>query len=305
MSETRVAPWQAASASLRQMVGWRSRWIGSSGVVARLSRRIRPSSAAMPTPISARKLGSALALMRCACCSASSTGRDEGDEQHEPHAVERPRLLAAGALLEAQRQQHGDQPQRQIDEEDRAPAEVLGEQAADHRPEGGGGDGDAGEIALVAGALARRDGLADQRLRQRHQAAAAQPLQDAADGQHLDAGRCGAEDGGRQEDGERHEHHAPAAVDVAQLAVDGGGDGAGEQVGDDHPRHALDVAERGGNRRQRRGDDGLVHHRQEHRQHDGGKDGEEQPAGGGRWLGGVFHAAILWPVGPNKRSALR
>ena len=31
MSDTSVAPWQAASASLRQMVGWRRSEIGSSG----------------------------------------------------------------------------------------------------------------------------------------------------------------------------------------------------------------------------------------------------------------------------------
>ena len=100
----------------------------------------------------------------------------------------------------------------------------------------------------------------------------------------------GAHERAGEEHPQRHEHDALAAVDVAQLAVNRSGDGAGHEVGDHHPRHPLHAAERGGNRRQGRGDDRLVHHRQEHRQHHGGEDGEEQPPGRRFWFLGVLHA---------------
>ena len=200
---------------------------------------------------------------------------DAGDEQHEAHAVEGPRLLAGRPGDETQREQHGNDTQRHVDKKHAAPAEMMREIAADHGPERAGRHHHAGEIALVAGAFARRDRLADQSLRQRHQAAAAETLQDARESQHLDAGGRGAQQRSRKEDAERNEHHALAAVDVAQLTVDGSGDGAGDEIGDHHPRDALDSAERGGNRRERGGDDRLVHHRQEHRQHDGWEDAEE------------------------------
>src|SRR5215471_7401986 len=46
-----------------------------------------------------------------------------------------------------------------------------------------------GGIALIAAALARRDRFADERLRQRHEAAAAEALDRAKDRQHQDARR--------------------------------------------------------------------------------------------------------------------
>ena len=77
------------------------------------------------------------------------------------------------------------------------------------------------------------------------------------------------------------EHHAPAAERVAEAAIDRGGDGVGDQVGDHDPGDALDVAQRAADRRQRGGDDRLVHRRHEHRQHDRGEDGQEQRSSAG------------------------
>ena len=152
----------------------------------------------------------------------------------------------------------------------------MGEEAADHRSEGARRDHDAGEVTLVAPALARRNGLADERLRERHQAAAARPLQDARGGEHLDALRGGAQDRSAHEDGKRDEHHALAAENVAELPVDRRGDGVRYQIGDDDPGRAPDLPQGRGDRRQGRRHDGLIHHRQEHRQHDRGEDVEEQ-----------------------------
>ena len=69
--------------------------------------------------------------------------------------------------------------ERHVDEEHRAPAEVLGEIGAKHRSGRAGQCEHRREIAGEAAALARRYVLADQRLRQRHEAAAAQSLQRA------------------------------------------------------------------------------------------------------------------------------
>ena len=214
------------------------------------------------------------------------------DEQHQADAVEHPGLLAHRPQRQPQGQQHGQQAERQVDEEDAAPAEGVRQISADHRAEYAGRHHHGGEVALVAGPLARRHALADQRLRERHQPAAAETLQHPRGGQHLDAGGDRAKQGGDQEHRQRHQHHAPAAVDVAQLAIQRRRHRGGDQVGHHHPRHPVDAAERGGDGRQGGRHDGLVHHRQEHRQHD--RRVERQERGGRRlWLDVVSHGAAL------------
>ena len=74
----------------------------------------------------------------------------------------------------------------QVDVEDPAPAEVLGEEAAEQRPEHAGRAEDRAEQALVLAALARRDEVADDRHRQHHQPAAAEALE-GAEGDQLRA----------------------------------------------------------------------------------------------------------------------
>ena len=135
---------------------------------------------------------------------------------------------------------------------------------------------------MIAAALARRNGFADQRLRQRHQPAATESLQHARRGQPVDGRRQGAEHGAGHENHERHEHHAPAAERIAEAPVDRSGDGVGDQIGHHHPGHPLDTAEARGDGRQRGGDDGLIRHRHKHRQHDRRKDRPEQRSGRGR-----------------------
>ena len=67
--------------------------------------------------------------------------------------------------------------------ENRAPADVLGKVGAEHRARRARQREDGGEVAGKPAALARRHVLADQCLRQRHQAAAAQPLHGPRDNQ--------------------------------------------------------------------------------------------------------------------------
>ena len=119
---------------------------------------------------------------------------------------------------------------------------MLGQKAAGDRPESIGADRDRGEIALIARPLARRDRFADQRLRQGHQSAAAEALQHARQRQQFDGRRRRAQHRSHNEHGERKEHHGAAAEGIAQPAIDRRGDGGGDQIGDDDPGGALDLA---------------------------------------------------------------
>ncbi len=134
----------------------------------------------------------------------------------------------------------------------------------------------------MAAALARRNRFADQRLRQGHQAAAAESLQHAERGQPFDIRRQRAQHRADHEDRQRHDHHEAAAESVAETTVDRGCDRIGDQIGHHDPGRALDLAEARYDRRQRGGDDGLIGHRHEHRQHDRGEDAEKQRARRGR-----------------------
>ena len=89
--------------------------------------------------------------------------------------------------------------------------------------------------ALVAAALPRRDDVADDGERERHQAAAAEAL-DGAD--RRSSRRCsgeGTDTGADQEDHDRGLEDRPAAAEVGDLAPQRGGRGRGEQVGGDDP----------------------------------------------------------------------
>ena len=206
-------------------------------------------------------------------------GGDEQCKEKQAARIGAPRQTLRRRIGQPSRQRHRAKADRHIDQEYRLPAEVLGEKAAGDRTERIGADRDRREIALIARALARRNRFADQSLRQGHQAAAAQALQNARQRQQFDGRRHRAQQRGDHEDAERAEHHPAAAERVAEAAVDRRGDGRRDQIGDDDPRRALDLAGRRGDRRQRGGDDGLIDHRQEHRQHDRRKDGEKS-----RWL---------------------
>ena len=170
--------------------------------------------------------------------------------------------------------QRGD-AERQVDPEDQRPVELLGEEAAEHRAADRGHREHRADIALVAAALARRDDVGDDGLRQRHQAAAAEALQRAAEHQGGHRRRQRAGDRAGDEQADRDHHHDAAAVDVGELAVERRHRGAGEQVGRHHPRQFAEIAEMHADGRQRGGDDGLVERAEEHRQHDADDDGAD------------------------------
>ena len=220
---------------------------------------------------------------------------DRHGEKDEPVRVGPPRPLPVQlAVGQPPSQPHRHQPDRQVDQEDRLPAEMLTEIAAGHRPESVGGDGDGGDVTLIARPLPRRDRSPDQRLRECHQPAAAQALQHTGGGEQFNRGRQRAQQRRYDENRERHEHQPPPAKMIAQPAVDRRGDRGGDQIADDDPGRALHIAGGRRDRRQRGRDDGLVDHRQEHRQHDRGK--QREKAGILRRVFPRQAARLVWPV---------
>ena len=129
----------------------------------------------------------------------------------------------------------------------------------------------------VAAALARRDDVADRRLRADHQPAAAQPLDRAERDQLGHPLREPAQRGADQEEHERALQHDLAPVEVAELAVERRDDRDRQQVGGDHPRDVLQPAEVADDRRQRGRDDRLVERREQHHQHQRAEDHPEAP----------------------------
>ena len=159
---------------------------------------------------------------------------------------------------------------------------MLGEIRAEHRPGGAGEREHRREVAGKPSAFARRHVFADQRLRQRHEAAAAQSLQRAEHDEPKEIGRQCAGDGSAREDRQCTEQDAPASEAISEIAIQRRGDSCGEQVTDDDPRQVGDAAERARDRRQRARKNGLVGGGQEHRHHHAGKNAAERFARGQR-----------------------
>ena len=175
--------------------------------------------------------------------------------------------------------------------------QVLGEEAADYRaPDARNREHDA-DVALIAAALEREHDVAHDHLREREQPAAAEPLQRAADDQHAHVGRERAQRRGRDEDRDGDEQHGTPAVDVAQLAVQRGRGGRGEEIRGHHPGEVLDVGKLAPDRRQRGGDNRLIERAEEHRQQDAEHDGADVGMGKRRMVGsrrrrGIHHAVL-------------
>ena len=183
------------------------------------------------------------------------------------------------------------QGERHVEPKNHRPVQMLGDDAAEHRAGGAGDDPDRTGIGLVIAALARRHRVGDDRLGQRHDAAAADALQAAAEDQHQHARRGGAGGRARHEHAERHQHHAAPAVNVAELAVERRDHGRGQQISDHHPGQILEIVEGAADGRQRRRHDGLVQRAEEHRQRQAADDGDDfAPAE--LALGGAMAAGI-------------
>lgn len=168
----------------------------------------------------------------------------------------------------------GDRAERHVDVEDPAPAEVLGEDAAEQRSEDAGGAEDGAEQPLVAAALAGWHEVADDRHGEHHQPAAAQSLQGAETDELRHVLGDAAEHRAYQEDRDGQLEQLLPPVLVAEFAPERGGRRGGEEVGGHHPGEVVEPAEVADDGRQGGGDDGLVEGGQQHAQQQG-PDGDQ------------------------------
>src|SRR6185437_10069313 len=113
--------------------------------------------------------------------------------------------------------------------------EIIGAKPADERTGDRGEAPDAGDVTLIAPALARRDDIGDRRLAEAEEAAAADALQRARSDQHAHVLRQAA---GRRGDDEHRDgelQQPPAAIEIAELTVDRRRDRAGQKIRGDDP----------------------------------------------------------------------
>ncbi len=190
-------------------------------------------------------------------------------EQQRAQIVD-PMLAAATGRQMAQRPAHREQRQqgqRQVDPEDPAPRQIVGQVAADHRSRHAGDRPHAADIALIAAALAQRHHVGNRRLRHRDQPPAAEPLQDARDDQLRHRLRECARDRREQEQHDRERQHRAPAQYVGQLAVDRRGHRRRDQVGRHDPGHHIEAVQAQGDLGQDHGHDRLLERTEQDRQH--------------------------------------
>ena len=188
--------------------------------------------------------------------------------------------------------------QRHVDVEDPAPRQVLGEEAAQQRPGDAGQAPHTGEVARVATTFARRDDVADDRERQRHQAAGAEPLHGPGGNELPHRLRQTGEHRADDEHHDREDVDGATSVEVGDLAVQRGRRRRGEQVGRHDPGELVEPAEVADDGRQRGRDDGLVESREQHAEHQAAEHHQDLAvrhvgrAGGCRRCGRGSHADV-------------
>ena len=160
-----------------------------------------------------------------------------------------------------------ERPDRNVEEEDRLPADVLDHVAADRGPQSEREARDARPDADRLRALVRREGNGDDRERSRHQQRSADALKSAERDQLRRRAGQPAQQRGEGEDREAGEEHPLAPVAVAE-------DAAGQQQArerehvpvDDPLQPAHAGAEIARQSRKRHIHDGVVEHRNEERE---------------------------------------
>jgi hypothetical protein len=165
----------------------------------------------------------------------AAPGREEQDRGREDGGEQPARVVdpAAGLRRPGQMQSsgdgpEGDDPDRQVDEEDPAPEEAVREGVAQQWPaEQGDGRDQAGE-RLVFRALPGRHQVAHDRLHQAVEAAPADTLHGPERDQQRQVARHSAEQRPDQEHRDRELEDPFAAVHVAELAEDQRRDRAGQ-----------------------------------------------------------------------------
>ena len=159
-------------------------------------------------------------------------------------------------------------PDRDVDEEDPAPVDLLGEDAADQRADRKRHRGHADPDADRCSALPRWEGGDDDRKRRRVHQRRSNALHDAGADQVARAGREAARERGGREDRQADDEDQAPAEQVSELAAREHEHGERERVTADHPLElGLRDVEVALDRGQRHEDDRVVEH--DHEQPEG------------------------------------
>jgi hypothetical protein len=209
-------------------------------------------------------------------------------------------------VQEAQNDGERDDSDRDVDQEDPTPSgdeqhlRSPGEQAADQRADDARDAEHREKVALVLGALARREHVAHDREREGHQTAGAETLNRAETGELEDRRREARRDRSDQEDDDRDDEQWATPEDVAQLAVDRGRNRRHDQVRGSDPCLLAETVEIVGDGADRGADHGLIEGGEEHSGHQAEDDEQNLAVGhldrhrgtrGGRGCCGVGHSA--------------
>ena len=147
--------------------------------------------------------------------------RDAGRDEHDAEVVDRDLgLRALGQVQRALQEHEGDDRDRQADEEVPAPAEGVGDHAAEQRAADGGDGHDRAEEAGVLAALARADDVGHHDLAERREAAGADALEHAHRDERAGVLREPGDRRGDHEDDEGELQEQLAVEEVGELAPD-------------------------------------------------------------------------------------
>ena len=208
--------------------------------------------------------------------SAFEDGEDEQAERHgEEGRAEVVDLVFAvlDRFVEgAQQHPRRQHAQRDVDVEDPAPAEVLGEEAAEGGADDGGDRPDAREVALHPGAFGDGVDVAGDGDGHGLHGSGAEALECAECDECRHAPGEAAEDRAEQEQADAEQDDGLAADDIRQFGVDGHRHRLGEQVDGEQPGELVEAAEVFDDRRDRGGEDGGVDRDEPRREHEGDED---------------------------------
>ena len=204
-----------------------------------------------------------------------------GGEQTGPGPVDR-RNLAIDVGFGHVPGEHHDRHdgERHADQEDPAPADVVGQVAADERAGDAREAPDGAEEPLDLRPLVQGEQVAQHGQHDRPDRAGPQPLDRPHRDQLAHRLRRPREDRAQAEEHQAEQEDALAAVEVRQLAVDRRADRRRQQIGRDHPGVDLEALELGDDRRHGRRDDQLLHRRDRHGDQE--RRGDHPAAGEGR-----------------------
>ena len=195
-----------------------------------------------------------------------------GGQQAGPEIVDRvAHALGDRWQRHCENDERGD-AERNVDEEDPAPGEMGGEEAADQRAGDAGDAKHRAEDALIAPTVAWRYHISDRRLGRHHQTASPEPLHRSESDQLGQVLREPAEDRADEEHHQPDLEHDLAAVLIAELPVERRHDRLRQQIRRHDPADVVEPSELSHDRRERGRDDRAVQCRQQHHQHEAGED---------------------------------